>query len=88
MLQVQKDYINKNIKMLIGSIQHCLSSTEKHNSQIGALQKRVSPSKGPNCKRPRHRNEEEIQFQEMDNEDTCLHNRGALAPDPRGLGEG
>eukprot|EP00957_Ditylum_brightwellii_P002733 209929-Ditylum_brightwellii.AAC.1 len=85
MMQEQKEYINKHLKMLMGSIQHCVSSTTKHSLQIDALQQSISPTEGLNTKRPKHGNNGFVAANVMEDADILQQNRGDQAADKGGL---
>eukprot|EP00957_Ditylum_brightwellii_P125698 9581416-Ditylum_brightwellii.AAC.1 len=70
MMQKQREYIDEHIKTLMGSIQHCMFSTNKYSSQIKVLQQSMSPTEGPNTKRPKHGNDVVASANIMEDVDT------------------
>eukprot|EP00957_Ditylum_brightwellii_P209965 15364430-Ditylum_brightwellii.AAC.2 len=81
MMQEQKEYIDEHLKTLMRSIQHCMSSTTKHSLQIDTLQQSISPTEGPNTKRPKHGNNGFVTANVMEDVDTLKQNRGDQASD-------
>eukprot|EP00957_Ditylum_brightwellii_P065938 5000499-Ditylum_brightwellii.AAC.1 len=88
MMQEQKEYIDKHLQMLMGSIQLCMSSTTKYSLQIDVLQQNISPTEGPDTKRPKHGNNGFVAANIMEDADTLQHNRGDQAPNTGGLDNG
>eukprot|EP00957_Ditylum_brightwellii_P015236 1148074-Ditylum_brightwellii.AAC.1 len=72
----------------MGSIQHCMSSTTKHSLQIDTLQQSISPTEGPDTKRPKHGNSDIVAANAMEDADTLHQNRGDQAPGKGGLDNG
>eukprot|EP00957_Ditylum_brightwellii_P000089 6410-Ditylum_brightwellii.AAC.1 len=84
-MQEQKEYIDKHLKTLMGSIQYCMSCTTNHSLQIDALQQRISPTEGLNTKRSKHGNNGFVTVNVMEDVDILQQNRGDQAHDIGGL---